>query len=84
MTATSKIQVESDFEELEKKKHWFRVSLNMCRKQPLGVAGGIVVLLMIIMAVFAEFLAFYDPEVNSLEHMLLPPDEKYWLGKNWS
>ncbi|MAH83235.1 MAG: ABC transporter permease [Rhodospirillaceae bacterium TMED8] len=80
MTATSKIQVESDFEELEKKKHWFRVSLNMCRKQPLGVAGGIVVLLMIIMAVFAEFLAFYDPEVNSLEHMLLPPDEKYWLG----
>lgn len=80
MTTVSEIEVEADFEELSDKKPWPQVFSELCRKQPLGAAGGAIVILMILMAIFAEFLTFYDPEVNSLEHMLLPPDENFWLG----
>jgi len=80
MTTVSEIQVEADFEELAPKKPWLQLMSEMVRKQPLGAAGGLIVILMILMAVFANFLTVYDPEVNSLEHMLVPPDEHYWLG----
>src|SRR3546814_16934230 len=41
----------------------------MIRKQPLGFAGGLIVLLMVLMAVFAEVVAPFDPTANSFEHM---------------
>ncbi len=80
MTTVSEIEVEADFEELSDKKTWGQVASEMLRKQPLGVAGGGIVILMILMGIFAEFLTVYDPEVNSLEHMLAPPDDQFWLG----
>ena len=52
----------------------------LTRKQPLAAAGAAVVLAMIIMAVFADFLTFYDPELNDLENMLAPPDDRFPLG----
>jgi len=80
MTTVSEIQVEADFEELAPQKSWMQIMSEMVRKQPLGAAGGLIVILMILMAVFANYLTAYDPEVNSLENMLAPPDEHFWLG----
>jgi len=39
-----------------------------------------VVVVMIFLAVFANFLSPYDPESNDFEHMLTPPGLQYWLG----
>ncbi len=80
MTNASEIEVESDFEELSQKKPFYQVFFELIRKQPLGAAGGGVVVLMILMAIFAELLTVFDPELNSLEHMLMPPDDVFWLG----
>ena len=80
MTTAGKIKIESDFEELSEKKPWYQISLDLIRKQPLGAAGGAIVVLMIAMAIFAELLTVFDPELNSLEHMLMPPDDVFWLG----
>ncbi|MGI9480297.1 MAG: ABC transporter permease [Hyphomicrobiaceae bacterium] len=43
------------------------------RKQPLGFAGLLVVILFIVLAVFAPWLSPFDPEASSYEHMLAPP-----------
>jgi peptide/nickel transport system permease protein len=51
-----------------------------CAQNPLGAAGGFVVLLMIVMAVFAELVTVYDPTRNNFGNMLEAPSAEYWLG----
>ena len=51
-----------------------------CRKQPLGVAGAIVVVFMILAALLAGVVSPYDPELNAFEHMLEPPNGSFWFG----
>ncbi len=80
MVTTSEIRVEAEIEELTDKKPLHVHFKTFWRQQPLGFIGGIIVVAMIIMAVFADFLAPYDPELNAFEHMLVPPDWSFWLG----
>lgn len=51
---------------------WKQIT-TFARKQPLGFAGMMVVLLFVILAVFAPLLSPFDPEASSYEHMLAPP-----------
>jgi peptide/nickel transport system permease protein len=51
-----------------------------CRQNPLGAVGGLVVLVMILMAAFADVVTFYDPTRNNFGSMLEPPSADYWLG----
>ena len=83
METVSEIEVESDFEELSQKKAWYQAFWELIRKQPLGAAGGGIVVVMIFVAIFAEVLTVFDPELNSLEHMLVPPDDRFWLGTDY-
>tara|TARA_B100000949_G_scaffold143525_1_gene126108 strand:+ start:34 stop:924 length:891 start_codon:yes stop_codon:yes gene_type:complete len=76
MTALADTQIE----ELAMRKPWYEVSKTLLRKYPLGAAGALVVVVMIFLAVFANFLSPYDPESNDFEHMLTPPGLQYWLG----
>lgn len=52
----------------------------MIRKQPLGFAGGLIVLIMLILAIFADFIAPYDPTRNSFEYMSEAPSWQFLLG----
>jgi len=80
MVTVSEIQVEADFEELGEKKTWTQVCMDLIRNQPLAAAGFALVVAMIVMAVFAEFLTTFPPEDNDLEHMLEAPGDVYFLG----
>ena len=51
-----------------------------CRQNPLGAAGGFVVILMIAMAVFADLVTIHDPTRNNFGAMLEPSSAVYWLG----
>jgi peptide/nickel transport system permease protein len=51
-----------------------------CRQNPLGAAGGFVVILMIAMAALADLVTVYDPTSNNFGVMLVPPSADYWLG----
>ncbi|MCG8543425.1 MAG: ABC transporter permease [Alphaproteobacteria bacterium] len=80
MSTVEETQAHADIEELLDKRPLSERMGQMLRKNPLGAMGGAVVLVMIILAVFANYLTPYDPELNSFEHMLVPPSADFWLG----
>lgn len=80
MVATSEIQGEAQIEELPDKKTFRQTVGEFVRKQPLGTAGMGIVFVMIFATIFAPFITPYDPEANSFQHMLTPPNTDFWLG----
>ncbi len=80
MAVTSEVAVEAQFEDLRAKKPISFVLLDLMRRKPLGAAGAIVVIIMILMAVFADFLTPYDPVANSFADMTKAPSAVHWLG----
>lgn len=51
-----------------------------CREKPLGALGGVVLLLLVAAALFAEPLATHDPIRTDAEHTLARPTRLHWLG----
>lgn len=54
--------------------------LQFSRRNPLGAAGGIIVLVMMVMAAFADWITFYDPMANDFGVMHEAPSTAHWLG----
>lgn len=54
---------------------WRRLAefLGELARHPIALAGGVIVLLFILAALFAPTVTAYDPEVGSLRQRLLPP-----------
>ena len=80
MVAVPEIRAESEFEDYIQDKSWYEVTAELTRKYPLGAFGAVVVVVMIVLAVFANVLSPYDPEANAFEVMLTPPNLDFWLG----
>ena len=51
-----------------------------CRKKPLGAAGGLLMLLMLVTALFANFLSTHDPITTDAAQTLARPSVQFWLG----
>ncbi|MCB1741698.1 MAG: ABC transporter permease [Gammaproteobacteria bacterium] len=74
-------QVAIDTSELDEiRRSWLQRFFGFARSQPLGFAGALVVVLMIVLAIFAPWLSPYDPEANSFEFMLSAPSGLHWFG----
>jgi peptide/nickel transport system permease protein len=70
-----------EFEDIELPKQPFLVRIwALCKRQPLGAFGLLIVIAMIFMAIFANILSPYDPEANAFEHMLEAPNADFWMG----
>lgn len=80
MAVTSEVAVDVQFEDLRAKKPITSTILNLMRRKPLGAAGAIIVIIMMLMAIFADFLTPYDPVQNSLAEMTVAPSLAHWLG----
>lgn len=78
----AELQVEADIETFADKDPWYRVAIELMRRQPLGAAGALIVILMILMAVFADFIAPFDPVIAAFEKMHLPPGAEFWMGSD--
>ena len=61
-------------------RRWFGIAGNFACDRPLGGAGGAIILLMIIAALLANFLAPYDPLENNYGAMFQAPGARHWLG----
>jgi peptide/nickel transport system permease protein len=48
--------------------------------KPLGAAGGAVIVLMVLVAIFANMIAPYDPVAISQRLQFSPPSLEHWLG----
>ncbi|HET8577536.1 MAG TPA: ABC transporter permease [Methylomirabilota bacterium] len=51
-----------------------------CRKKPLGAAGGLVMLVIVLTAAFANQLQTNDPIATEAGQTLAPPGHEHWLG----
>ncbi len=54
--------------------------IGLMRRQPLGTFGAIVLLIMVLAAIFAPYIAPYDPTVGNPAALYRPPSVTYWLG----
>lgn len=56
--------------------------IRLVKEKPLATAGGIMVLLMFITGIFADFLAPYGFADQTLANRLMPPSAQYILGSD--
>jgi peptide/nickel transport system permease protein len=56
--------------------------VRFCQKKPLGAAGGLLMLLLVVAAVFAEGLATHDPIATDAANTLAAPGAQHWLGSD--
>ena len=59
---------------------WLAVVGDFIRRRPLGAVGAALILLMIVVAATAGFLAPYDPLETDYSAMLAAPSAAHWLG----
>jgi len=78
--AVTELQVDTGIDSVADRESWTSIGLGLIVRQPLGAAGGLIVVLMILMAVFADFIAPYDPILADFEQMSMPPSGEFWLG----
>lgn len=55
----------------------------LARRYPLGGVGAVLVLLFILTAVFADFIAPFDPTATNSRASLAVPGSAYWLGADF-
>jgi peptide/nickel transport system permease protein len=74
--------VKSKEQSNERKRHSGLVDffIRMVKEKPMGTAGGIITLLLIIVAIFAPLLAPYGFNELHPQSALLPPSVHFWLG----
>jgi peptide/nickel transport system permease protein len=51
-------------------------------KNKLAIVGTVIIIVLICTAIFAEFLAPYDPVAQNIAEQLLPPDSHHWCGQD--
>jgi peptide/nickel transport system permease protein len=57
-----------------------RIGLNRILHNPSTLAGGIMVLVLVVMAIVAPLIATHDPMAQTLANRLMPPGAQHWLG----
>jgi peptide/nickel transport system permease protein len=80
MAITPAIEVTSDVVAAARRPGWVSIVLGFARRRPLGAIGAAIVLLMLLVAVIAPWIAPYDPVAVDFGAMLSPPSAKHWLG----
>ncbi|MFQ5882053.1 MAG: ABC transporter permease, partial [Candidatus Methylomirabilales bacterium] len=59
---------------------WLEAVIRFARRKPLGACGAAVVVLMILVAIGADFLTPYDPLKTRYHLMMQSPNAAFWLG----
>jgi peptide/nickel transport system permease protein len=57
-------------------------ALRRMRRSPAAIVGGTIVVVFVLVAIFAPFLAPYDPTQGRLSDSFLPPGRDHWFGTN--
>jgi ABC-type dipeptide/oligopeptide/nickel transport system permease subunit len=57
-------------------------ALRRMRRSPSAIIGSVIVIAFLLVAIFAPFIAPYDPTQGSLADSYLPPSPDHWFGTN--
>lgn len=80
MAINPAIDIASEASTAEPRSRWVSTLLTFCRRRPLGAIGAGIVVIMLVVAAFAPWLAPYDPVAVDFGAMLSPPGAQHWLG----
>ena len=70
-----------DVRRLPKTRPWYLdVWIAMLRRKPLGTVGGVIVLVMLLLAVFADALTPYGYSETNLRERFVSMNSAHWLG----
>ncbi len=75
-TAGSSLEAPASFRRQGTAGDFFR----FCREKPIGALAAVILLVMVLVAAFAETLATHDPIRTDAEHTLAHPDRAHWFG----
>src|SRR6201984_128937 len=64
----------------ESRRSRVRSALNFCARQPLGTFGMVLVVIMAIAGIAADWIAPYSPTANDFSAMTEAPSWAHWLG----
>ena len=64
---------------LPEARGWGRALGLFIRKNPLGAAGAVLAILLILAAIFADALATHNP-IRTSSRVLVAPGSEFWLG----
>src|SRR5688572_17863482 len=80
MTIAADARTEIGLDDDTKPRSWLAVARHFTYRNPLGAAGGLVIVVMILVAVFADFIAPYNPVANSFDRLHQPPSLENLFG----
>ncbi len=80
MTIAANIGTSVEKTDERKPRHILATIGRFSRRNPLGAAGAVVIIVMLLVAAFADFIAPYDPVANAFDRMHQPPGLENWLG----
>ena len=66
--------------ERSKLRDWGQAVWRFARQKPLGTAGAVIVILMVLAAIFAQVIAPRDPLETDYARQFTPPNATAWLG----
>lgn len=67
-------------EELGERPGFLKAAREMARKQPLGVFGAGLILIIVVLGVFAPVITSHDPVRIAFQDMLVAPSSEFWMG----
>jgi len=81
IAADARTEIElTDRAERAEQRSWLSTAGQFARRNPLGAAGGVVIVVMLLVALFADVIAPYNPVANAFDRMHEPPSLANWLG----
>jgi len=60
----------------------FATLVRFCRRKPLGTAGGAIMLVIVLTAIFADQLQTFEPIATDAAQSLAAPSREHWLGSD--
>jgi peptide/nickel transport system permease protein len=80
MTIVADARTEIELPERARTAVWWSRVVRFSRRNPLGAAGALVIIVMFLLAIFADLIAPYNPVANSFDRLHLPPSLENWFG----
>jgi peptide/nickel transport system permease protein len=80
MTIVADARTHIDLVERRKAAGWLSRTWQFARRNPLGAAGGLVIIVMFVLAAFADVIAPYNPVANAYDRLHQPPSFENWFG----
>lgn len=65
---------------IRRRSNFFTFLKRLVKEKPLGFAGGVIALLLLLTGIFANFIAPYGLNDTYVGERLLPPSAQFWLG----